>query len=81
MIFLTTAFLKGGPMKRHIAAVYAEDKPFQCDICDYRCPQMNRMNMHFKSVHEGKKSFTCDICEYTCSRKCDMNRHVKWTGH
>ena len=63
-------------LTEHISATHEGNKPFRCDICDYRCCQKSIMIRHVASVHEGKKPFKCDICEYICYQKGDLNTHV-----
>ena len=62
-------------LAQHIK-IHEGKKPFNCDICNYRCSQKGDMKTHVASVHEGKKPFKCDICDYSCSQKGNMTRHV-----
>jgi KRAB domain-containing zinc finger protein len=51
-------------MKRHVASVHEEKKPFKCDIYDFSCAQRNVLKVHVASVHEGDKPFNCDITAF-----------------
>ena len=63
-------------------------KPFQCEICDYCCFQVDittHINMkernpivfskHTLAVHDGKKPFQCDNCDYAVF-KCHLEKHI-----
>ena len=42
-------------MKNHVASVHEAKKPFNCEICTYKCSQNNDLKKHVESVHEKKK--------------------------
>ena len=42
-------------MKKHVALVHGENKPFKFYTDDYCCSQKSGMNTHVESVHEEKK--------------------------
>ena len=42
------------------------NKPFKCDLCDYRCSQKTNLQNH-QRMHSGDKPFNCDLCDYRCS--------------
>ena len=54
--------LKGTSLATHVSSVHEKNKPFKCDICDYKFSQVGDMNKHIVSVHEKKKLFKCEIC-------------------
>ena len=73
--FVLTTVLKNC-LKKHIVSVHEEERPFKCDICEFRCSQKGNMTTHVASVHEGKKPFKCGLCDYSCSANRSMKKHV-----
>ena len=51
--------LKGHKERKHAG------KPFECNICDYKAKNMDKVEDHKKGIHEGNK-YQCDHCEYNC---------------
>ena len=41
-------------LNQHILSYHKENKPFKCDICDYRCSRRSNLKRHVESVHEKK---------------------------
>ena len=41
-------------MNTHTKLVHGGEKPFKCDICDYRSSQKGYLKSHVASIHEGK---------------------------
>ena len=59
-------------LKRHIAAVHDEEKPFKCQTCNKTFSQKANLNQHISAVHEGKKPYICKICNVSFTK-----RHMK----
>ena len=57
-------------MNARVKSVHEKKKPFKCDICEYSCSQMSRLNLDLELVHGEKKLFKCDICDYSFFQKC-----------
>jgi hypothetical protein len=57
-----------------LQATQKGDKPFACDICDYRCSRRSNLTRHIRT-HTGDKPFSCDRCPYRCSDKSNMSAH------
>ena len=57
-------------------SVHKGEKPFKCNICDYKFSTRKHITQHISSVHEGKKPFNCSICDYNCSRKERLTQHM-----
>ena len=64
-------------MTTHVAIIHEKNKPFKCELFDYRCGQNGDMKKHVATVHDKKKPFKCEICGYTFALKADMKRHVQ----
>ena len=40
-------------LKKHIASIHEDEKPYKCAICDYKCSEKGNLTKHIKSVHDG----------------------------
>ncbi|KAF5274988.1 hypothetical protein FQR65_LT16812 [Abscondita terminalis] len=63
--FEQRSFLKG---------IHVQEKPFKCNICDYRSRQSVHLKRHMYK-HSDEWPFRCDKCDYKCYDKTDMTRH------
>ena len=65
-----------GDMIKHVTSEHDDKRPFECELCDYRCSFKSNMNKHVTAVHEKKNQFKCEMYDYSCSLKCNMSRRV-----
>ena len=62
-----------------------KEKPFKCDICDYRCSFQPNLKRHFASVHEEKPKIEkelhqCEICKKIFQFRSRLTVHLE-AGH
>lgn len=55
---------------------HAGEKPFKCNICDFRSADKSYLGCHLKN-HTADKRYKCDICEYSCTVKGRLQKHIK----
>ena len=65
-------------LKKNVSWVLDRNKPFKCDICDYRSSRKSDLNKHVASVHEVNKPFKYDMCDHRCSQKSHSKKC--WVG-
>ena len=52
------------------------DKPYSCDICDYKTGDHNALRRH-KLRHTGTKPYKCSFCSYAAIQSSSLKSHVK----
>ena len=60
----------------HIQIVHEKNKPFNCEICEFRFSKESKLKSHVDTVHKGKKPFHCHQCDYSCTTKSRFNSHI-----
>ena len=75
-------------LKRHVASVHEEKKPFTiCNICSAIYARNEKLKSHKTSVHERTNHFQCNVCgtKIQCMKDrklfnalldCDSKRHL-----
>ncbi|KAG8223628.1 hypothetical protein J437_LFUL003496 [Ladona fulva] len=57
-----------------------DEKPFKCDVCEYRTAVLSRMKHHSRK-HTGEKPYECDVCEFRTASHSNLKIHsFKHTG-
>ena len=51
------------------------ERPFACNLCDYRGKQRGHLVKHKLSVHISKRLFACDQCDYRGKRQSHLDAH------
>lgn len=59
----------------HHMRIHADDKPFECNICDKSFRQSGTLNTHL-TLHTGKPHL-CQICGKRFSRQAFLKVHVR----
>lgn len=49
----------------------------ECDLCDYRTPQKDKLLSHMYSKHLYIRPFKCNLCKFDTTLKNDLNSHLK----
>ena len=69
-------------LKKHIASIHEDEKPYKCAICDYKCSEkgnsfveVDNFTCQITSAHEKKKSFKCSICHYKSFHEESLSLH------
>lgn len=65
---------------------HSDDRPFNCELCDYKSKTKPRLNLHKISMHlppeeklqqqPVKKQYICSYCGQTCSSKTSLREHT-----
>jgi hypothetical protein len=56
-------FATNKQLKYHMLSVHEEEKPFNCNLCDYSSVTKSNLNRHVSDVHEDNRPFECEKCE------------------
>lgn len=68
-------FVRRDTLNHHLLT-HAGETPYNCEICDYRCSQKNRLVVHMKHKHLQEKKFACDMCVRKFVRRDSLNLHL-----
>lgn len=65
---------------------HSDDRPFSCDLCDYKSKTKPRLSLHKISMHlppeeklqqqPVKKQYICSYCGQICSSKTSLKEHT-----
>lgn len=53
------------------------DKPYICDLCNYRATQKSLLIRHMLLKHIKVKNFSCHICRFKFVAKREPNKHIR----
>ena len=51
-----------------------DEKPFECETCEYRTDKLSRLKLH-ESKHRQDKPYKCDLCEFTTNWAASLKSH------
>ena len=51
------------------------EKPYACELCEYRCALRGNLAIHMKT-HTGEKPHICEMCGKKYPRKGSLDRHL-----
>jgi len=52
------------------------EKPFPCEICDYKGKSKLQLKNHMEKHDEGPKNEMCDHCGKSFKHKKDLKKHI-----
>ncbi|UYV68514.1 hypothetical protein LAZ67_6000007 [Cordylochernes scorpioides] len=57
-------------------AFFKDERPFACNMCNYRAPSRGILEGH-RRTHTGEKPFKCDQCNYRARMNGDLIKHMR----
>ena len=66
-------------LETHIMYKHSDEKPFDCEECEFSCKTQSDLNKHFDMMHCGEQRYlTCqwDKCEYSTKSVMCLKRHM-----
>ena len=62
--------------KDHFLDAHVEEKPFDCDKCDFKHARKKGLKLHIKKKH-GAQPHGCELCDYKSTSKYNLTEHVQ----
>ncbi|XP_046577467.1 zinc finger protein 841-like [Haliotis rubra] len=62
-------------LKAHYES-HAEDRPFKCDVCGFRCVSERGLTFH-KTSHTNSSSNMCEVCGRTFKYRAGLTNHLR----
>jgi len=63
--------------------IHTGEKPFACEICDYRSNQKSNLRLHIRQMHstgdEEVPEYVCYICNYRSKVSSNLSSHIRNT--
>ncbi|XP_032824280.2 uncharacterized protein LOC116950533 isoform X2 [Petromyzon marinus] len=69
-------FPEEGALRRHIARIHADDKPYKCDTCHAAFRYKGNLSSH-RTVHSGEKPYRCTVCGAQFNRPANLKTHTR----
>ena len=63
-----------GQLKPHMTK-HTGEKPFSCEICDYKCYKKHDLRIHIRK-HTDEKTFSCDFCVNKFYSRGNLKKHI-----
>ena len=68
-------------LKHHLATVHVAEKPFQCDLCDYKAKAARFVHRHKQQVHDKILPHVCHVCGKGFFTAFMMKNHMANVHH
>ena len=56
---------------------HSTEKPFECDMCDFRCKQKGNLDRHKMQIHINERPFKCNECDYASKTRSSLQQHIR----
>ncbi|XP_039276761.1 zinc finger protein 761 [Nilaparvata lugens] len=57
--------------------IHTGEKPYKCDICNFKCAQKEGLKRHTMYKHTKEKPYSCTICNSKFSESSKLTRHMQ----
>ena len=65
-------------LERHRIVRHTDQKPYQCDQCNYKTKTADCLRSHMQARHSSdEKMYQCKECDYSGKNKLNLDRHMR----
>ena len=70
-------FVSQEKLKEHKTVTHSDEKPFECDQCDYKGKTESYLQRHKENIHEKLRPHVCHVCGKGYYSIKDMKAHLQ----